>query len=110
MARQHQIFRVEGDNKPDSLWEYESFDLTGYTIDLKIVRISDKCREEYVAIIDDANVGGLGVALFHFEFAAGDLITQRGTYKAEVEFTKGVDVFTLPRENTILIEVRPDIL
>ncbi len=110
MARQHQIFRVEGDNKPDMVAEYEAFDLTGYIIDLKIVRLSDKCREEYVAIIDFPNVGGGGVALFHFEFAISDLITQRGTYKAELEFTKGTDVFTLPRENTILIEVRPDIL
>ena len=110
MAKQHQLFRVEGDNKPDQLWEYESFDLTGYTVELQLVRLSDRCREEYTGIIDDANVGGAGVALFHFEFAAGDLITQRGTYRAEVEFTKGVDIFTLPRANTILIEVRADVL
>lgn len=103
-------YRVEGDNKPDWLWEFEKFDLTGYTVALNVVRLSDKCRESTPGIIDDANAGGLGVALFHFEFSAGDLLTERGTYEAEVEFTKGPDVFTLPARDTVLVEVRADAL
>ena len=110
MARQHQLFRVEGDNKPDQLWEFEGFDLTGYTVELHLVRKSDRCREAIPGIIDNVNAGGLGVALFHFEFGPTSIILQRGEYQSEVQFTKGADVFTLPRENTILIEVRADVL
>lgn len=105
VTKQVRLFRVEGDTKPDIVAEFEGFDLTGYAIDLNVVRLNDKCRFTKAGIIDDAPAGK-----FHFEFVAGDLILERGNYEAEIEFTIGSDNFTLPREYGFLIDVRADIL
>ncbi len=73
---------VENDLLPWLDVEWESQDITGYTINLH-VRQPTGLRFTRVAVIDDANVGGLGTARFHFEWQPGDLI--KGNSEAEIE-------------------------
>ena len=86
MSRGPQILDgfVEGDLLPNLSIKWESQDITGFTFSLHF-RKPNGTRVTKAGIIDEANVGGLGTAIFHFEWAAGDLVT--GDSDAEIEVT-----------------------
>ena len=89
------LFFVEGDLLPNLSIEWEGQDITGFTFSLHF-RKPDGTRVTKAGIIDTANVGGLGTAIFHFEWAAGDLVT--GDSDAEIEvFDASSDNETFPR-------------
>ena len=76
------LFFVEGDLLPNLSIEYELQDITGFDIKLHF-RKPDGTKTTKTAIIDDANLGGLGTATFHFVWSAGDLV--EGDSSAEIE-------------------------
>ena len=80
------LFFVEGDLLPNLSIEWESQDITGFSFSLHF-RKPDGTRVTKTGIVDDLNAGGLGTAVFHFEWAAGDLVT--GDSDAEIEITDG---------------------
>lgn len=80
------LFFVEGDLLPNLSVGFEGQDLTGFTLFLHF-RKPDGTRVTKAGIVDDLNAGGAGTALFHFEWAAGDLVT--GDSDAEIEIIDG---------------------
>ena len=74
---------VENDLLPWLEVEWENEDITGFTIRLH-VRKPNGLRFTRDAVVDDANVGGAGSALFHFEWLAGDLCCGESTAEIEV--------------------------
>ena len=78
------IHFAEGDLLPWLDVEYEGVDITGFTIQLHF-RKPNGTRTTKDAVVDDANVGGAGSALFHFEWASDDL--KEGDSNAEIEIT-----------------------
>lgn len=77
---------VENDLLPFLDVEWEGQDITGFTINLNF-RKPNGTKVIKTAIIDDANAGGAGSALFHFEWASGDLCP--GESLAEIEVIDG---------------------
>jgi TATA-box binding protein (TBP) (component of TFIID and TFIIIB) len=74
---------VEGDLLPNVVVQLEGEDITDFDIKLH-VRKPNGTKITKTAVIDEANVDNLvGVAEFHFEWAAGDLVA--GESKAEIE-------------------------
>jgi len=74
---------VENDLLPFLDVEWEDQDITGFDIKLHI-RKPNGLTVTKTAVIDDANAGNVvGVARFHFEWTAGDLIA--GESSAEIE-------------------------
>lgn len=65
--------------------ELEGEDITGYTFVLTINFKDGTCLTK-TGVIDDANVGGLGTGLAHFDWVAGDL-SRVGTHNAKVVIT-----------------------
>lgn len=80
------LFFVENDLLPDLSVGFEGQDITGFSFSLHF-RKPDGTRVTKAGIVDDLNVGGLGTAVFHFEWAVGDLVT--GDSDAEIEIIDG---------------------
>lgn len=77
---------VENDLLPFLDLEWAQEDITGYTIQLHVQQ-PDGTTFSIDATVEDANVGGSGTALFHFEWAAGNLVA--GDSSAHVQVTDG---------------------
>jgi len=74
---------VENNLLPNISVEWKDQDITGYTI-LLHVRKPNGLKFTKTAVIDDANTGNVsGIAMFHFEWSAGDLVA--GKSDAEIE-------------------------
>ena len=85
---------VENDLLPHLSVEWEGEDISGFDIKLNIRR-PNGTKVVKTAVIDDANVGAGGTALFHFEWALGDLCV--GESAAEIEvFDVSLDNETFP--------------
>lgn len=80
------LFFVEGDLLPNLSVGWKEQDVSGFSFSLHF-RKPDGTRVTKVGIVDDANVGGAGTAVFHFEWSAGDLVT--GDSDAEIEVIDG---------------------
>lgn len=80
------LFFVEGDLLPNLDVGWEGQDITGFSFALHF-RKPDGTRVTKVGIVDAINGGGLGTAVFHFEWSAGDLVA--GDSDAEIEVTDG---------------------
>ena len=104
MARRHILHRVEGDTQPDIAVEFEGFDLTGFAVKMHTRTPGSSSTQTQDAIIDDALTGK-----FHVEFASSDQVLRRGKHEIEFEFIDVNGNFTIPRENTIIVETRADI-
>ena len=76
------LYFVEGDLLPNLSIEWEDQDISGFSIFLHF-RKPNGTRVTKNAVIDDANVGGTGTAIFHFEWSVGDLVA--GDSSAEIE-------------------------
>ena len=104
MARRHILRRVEGDTQPDISIEFEGFDLTGFTVKMHTKTTGSSSAQTQDAIIDDALAGK-----FHVELASSDQLLRRGKHEIEFEFTDVNGNFTIPKDNTIIVETRADI-
>ncbi len=103
MARRHIIHRVEGDTQPDITVD-AGFSLVGFTVKMHTKKIGSSSTQTKPAIIDDPVNG-----LFHIEFVSSDLLLKRGKHEIEFEFIDAGGNFTIPRENTIIVDTRADI-
>ncbi len=106
MARRHILRRVEGDTKPDISVEFEGFDLTGFTVKMHTRTTGSSSTQTLDAIIDTATPTG---STFHVELASSDQVLKRGKHEIEFEFIDVDGNFTIPRDNTIIVETRADI-
>ncbi len=103
MARRHILHRVEGDTQPELSFE-SNMDLTGFTVKMHSKTSSSGATQTKDAIIDDVVAGD-----FHIEFATSDLLLKRGKHEIEFEFIDANGNFTIPAENTIIVDTRADI-
>ena len=106
MARRHILRRVEGDTQPDISIEFEGFDLTGFTVKMHTKTTGSSSTQTQDAIIDTATPTG---STFHVELAPSDQVLRRGKHEIEFEFTDVSGNFTIPKDNTIIVETRADI-
>ncbi len=104
MARRHILRRVEGDTQPDIAVEFEGFDLTGFTVKMHTRTTGTSSTQTQDAVIDDVLTGK-----FHVELASSDQLLRRGKHEIEFEFTDVNGNFTIPKDNTIIVETRADI-
>lgn len=104
MARRHIIHRVEGDTQPELDVEFTGFDLTGFTVRMHTRTVSNSSTQTKDAIIDEPLNGK-----FHVEFVSSDLLLKRGKHEIEFEFIDPNGNFTIPSENTIIVDTRADI-
>lgn len=94
------VYLVASDRKPFLEFEWEDFDITDYTIVLRVRYEDDDTAVEVAAVVDDAAAGQ-----FHFEWADGFL--RAGTHTAEVVLTDGDGLpMTLPSEDPFKLVVR----
>ena len=100
----HILHRVEGDTQPDIVVQ-SGLDLTGFTVKMHTKTTGSSSTQSKTAIID----GDPAVGNFHIEFSASDLLLKRGNHEIEFEFTGPAGNFTIPIENTIIVETRADI-
>lgn len=105
MARRHMLRRVEGDTQPD-LEMTVSFDLSGFTVQMHTKKTRSSATQTKDAIIDTVSPTE---STFHVEFASSDLLLKRGKHEIEFEFTDPAGNFTIPKENTIIVNTRADI-
>lgn len=87
MARFEIVELVTNDLPSRQGFEWEDQDITGFTFKLHVQLEDGSGVVTRTAVIDDANVGGAGTALFHVDFQAGDL--PRGEHDAELEVFDG---------------------
>jgi len=104
MARRFILNRVEGDTKPDIDVEFASFDLTGFQVKMHTKKSGSASTQTKDAVIDDAASGK-----FHIEFVSSDLLLRRGKHEIEFEFIDGSGNFSIPSDDTIIVDVRADI-
>lgn len=104
MARRHILRRVEGDTQPDIAVEFEGFNLTGFTVKMHTRTTGSSSTQTQNAIIDDPLTGK-----FHVELASSDQLLRRGKHEIEFEFTDVSGNFTIPKDNTIIVDTRADI-
>jgi len=102
MALQPVIYRVAGDIGPAITIEHRGLNASGLTITARFTK-PDGTEYTIAAVVDDNGPP----ALYHFDFAAGNLT--EGDHEFDVHLSgAGIDDFSYPPRSKIVMRVRDD--